>query len=180
MVLQVTLGIRMIWRTLSPFLDDRIKKKIMMTKDAHHPKIDEMIHPAQLEERYGGEAPNSTEFWPPQHISDEYGHDHDLIDENEVTIQGEPVHHDDRASHEVSVEQSHRLPTYKSIKKKTTAYMNGIEVEDVKVEIEQSPGVSTQANTTKSKVHISRNSSQLTSEKSPQIRKQVKKAKNGC
>lgn len=55
-----------------------------MTANAHHPKIDEMIHPAQLEEKYGGDAPNKTEFWPPTHISDEYGYDPEMIDEQQV------------------------------------------------------------------------------------------------
>lgn len=57
-VLRVTLGIRMIWNIVSPFVDDRIKKKIIMTKDAHHEEMDKFIHPSQLEEKYGGEAPD--------------------------------------------------------------------------------------------------------------------------
>ena len=44
-----------------------------------------MVHPSQLEEKFGGTAPNVTQYWPP-HFPDstEYGHDPDsLVSEEE-------------------------------------------------------------------------------------------------
>ena len=42
-----------------------------------------MIHPSQLEKRYGGEAEDLTSFWPPQFRSGEFGHNPDLIRQDE-------------------------------------------------------------------------------------------------
>jgi len=44
-----------------------------------------MIHPPQLEKRFGGEAEDVTHYWPPKVISSEYGHDPDLIKEIEIS-----------------------------------------------------------------------------------------------
>ena len=55
-----------------------------MSKDGTHDILHELIHPSQLEQKFGGEAENLTEFWPPRHISDEFGHDPDLIVEQEL------------------------------------------------------------------------------------------------
>lgn len=82
-VLKVTWAIRALWTTISPFVDNRIKKKITMSKDGTHEILQELIHPSQLEQKFGGEAENLTEFWPPRHISDEFGHDPDLIVETD-------------------------------------------------------------------------------------------------
>jgi hypothetical protein len=54
-----------------------LRNKIAMTKDVTHEDLLDMVHPSQLEEKFGGEADNLTEFWPPRAISDEYGHDHE-------------------------------------------------------------------------------------------------------
>ena len=51
-----------------------------------------MIHPSQVEEKYGGTAENLTEYWPPKKISDEYGYDPNFIVETD-TSQGKVSNH---------------------------------------------------------------------------------------
>ena len=55
-----------------------------MTKESTHQYLLDTIHPSQLEEKYGGEAPDATQFWPPLHISDEYGYDPDWIVDHSI------------------------------------------------------------------------------------------------
>ncbi|CAI2369390.1 unnamed protein product [Moneuplotes crassus] len=80
-LLHVTWGIRTIYSIVSPFLEKRTKEKIIMNKGGYNEEILELAHPSQLEEKYGGEAENLTEFWPPFAISDEYGCDPDCINQ---------------------------------------------------------------------------------------------------
>ena len=44
----------------------------------------EHIHPSQLEQKYGGDAENLEEYWPPKVISSEYGQDPDFIYEDNL------------------------------------------------------------------------------------------------
>ena len=53
-----------------------------MTKDNTHPVLNELIHPSQLEQKYGGEAENLTIFWPPRFDSMEFGHDPNMIEDD--------------------------------------------------------------------------------------------------
>ena len=78
-VLNVTFGIRLVYRLLSPFIDEKIKENLKLSKDSTHPWMLEHIHPSQLEQKYGGDANNLDIFWPPRVISDEYGHDPEYI-----------------------------------------------------------------------------------------------------
>ncbi|CAI2371249.1 unnamed protein product [Moneuplotes crassus] len=87
-LLYVTWGIRTIYAIISPFLEKRTKEKIVMKKGGFTPnqenfvfneEILEIAHPSQIEEKYGGEAENLTEHWPPISISDEYGTDPECI-----------------------------------------------------------------------------------------------------
>lgn len=80
-VFNVTFAVRMIYKLVAPFIDSKIKQKLNLWKDPTHQELLDMVHPSQLEEKYGGEAPNVTECWPPICPSDEYGHDPDLINE---------------------------------------------------------------------------------------------------
>jgi len=48
-LLNVTFAIRMIYKIVSPFLDDRLKAKLTMTKDSTHEILNELIHPSQLQ-----------------------------------------------------------------------------------------------------------------------------------
>ncbi|CAI2372731.1 unnamed protein product [Moneuplotes crassus] len=70
----VTFGLLAIWTMISPFLNKIIKHKIITKKaDATDPALTSMAHPSQIEEKYCGEAPNVTKFWPPYCSSEEYG-----------------------------------------------------------------------------------------------------------
>ena len=80
-LLNVTFGVRLLYKILSPFIDDRIKSKLTMCKENTHHDLQELIHPSQLERKYGGEAEDLEDYWPPRIISDEYGHDPNLINE---------------------------------------------------------------------------------------------------
>lgn len=42
-------------------------------------KLNERVHPKQLQKQYGGEAKDCTNFWPPQEVSTEYGVDPDKL-----------------------------------------------------------------------------------------------------
>jgi len=69
----VTFGLRAIWQLVSPFIDKMIKHKMVMKGDANDPLLGELVHPSQLEKKYGGDAEDVTDFWPPYCPSDEYG-----------------------------------------------------------------------------------------------------------
>jgi len=45
-----------------------------MKKDEFDDSLLELWHPSQVEQRYGGDAPDVTEYWPPYSPSEEYGH----------------------------------------------------------------------------------------------------------
>lgn len=69
----VTFGLRAIWTMVSPFVDKVIKHKIIMKADGNDPSLLDLAHPSQIEQKYGGEAEDVTEFWPPYCPSEEYG-----------------------------------------------------------------------------------------------------------
>ena len=53
-----------------------------MKKGQYDEKLFELAHPSQIEQKYGGEAEDVTEFWPPFCPSNEYGHDPENIFRN--------------------------------------------------------------------------------------------------
>ena len=55
-------------------------------KDFTDPQLLEFAHPSQIEKKFGGDAENVTEFWPPLCPSNEYGHDPDCIYEVEEVV----------------------------------------------------------------------------------------------
>lgn len=57
-------------------MEEHTKKKINLTKDHTCKALLELYAPNQLEERYGGEAPNfEGPWWPPQMPSKDVGVD---------------------------------------------------------------------------------------------------------
>ena len=56
---------------------------MILSAENTHQILKDMIHPSQLEKRYGGEAENLTYYWPPQYSSNEFGHNPDLISQNQ-------------------------------------------------------------------------------------------------
>lgn len=67
-----TFGLRAIYALVSPFLDKVTKDKTQLKKEAYNDELLEFAHPSQIEEKYGGEAENLTEWWPPRCPSEEY------------------------------------------------------------------------------------------------------------
>lgn len=78
-MLNVTFGIRAIWKMLSPFIDANTHARTAVTAESTHPFLKNMIHPSQLEERFGGESPDLDRYWPPRWLSDEYGVPEDML-----------------------------------------------------------------------------------------------------
>lgn len=51
------------------------------------PELLKAFHPSQLEKKYGGTAKDAVKFWPPVMPSKEYGHDPEiLVDEEEYKL----------------------------------------------------------------------------------------------
>lgn len=48
------------------FMEESTASKIVVTSDPKDPLIDTHINPSQLEKRFGGQAPDVTEYWPPR------------------------------------------------------------------------------------------------------------------
>ena len=53
----------------------------MVTMESSHPDLLKLVHPSQLEKKFGGEIENLTCFWPPTVFSNEFGHDPNMIRE---------------------------------------------------------------------------------------------------
>lgn len=77
----LNLTIRMIWKIVSPIVEEKIKSKILLTNSNIHPDFWKFMHPSQVEERYGGDASNLTDFWPPRGIGGEIGYNEEWFDE---------------------------------------------------------------------------------------------------
>ena len=58
-------SIMLIWNVVKHFLDDVTKEKTDIEKGNVSRRLLELFSPNQLEQKYGGSAPNLTEFWPP-------------------------------------------------------------------------------------------------------------------
>ena len=72
-----TFGLRAIFAIISPFLDKVVREKTCLKKGMTDPQLLKFAHPSQIEKKFGGEAENLTEFWPPVCPSTEYSHDPD-------------------------------------------------------------------------------------------------------
>lgn len=78
-ILNSTWGVRMIWKMVSPFVDSKVKQKIIFSDSNKCEEFIDMFHPSQLEKKFGGNARNLDIYWPPQEISTEYGVDPEKI-----------------------------------------------------------------------------------------------------
>ena len=61
------------WKVAKKFLDEISVRKISIKSECNTPAMFEHINPCQLEEKYGGTAPNVTQFWPPVMPTGPYG-----------------------------------------------------------------------------------------------------------
>lgn len=70
-----------LWSTVQGFLESHTKKKIFITKHNYCEDIFEVIAPNQLQQKFGGNAPNfeGPVMWPPQMPSTDVGVDETKI-----------------------------------------------------------------------------------------------------
>jgi len=62
----VTWVVRQLWKIAHRFVDEFTTKKLLIFGDGYQEEIKELIDPANLETRYGGNLPDLTEnFFPP-------------------------------------------------------------------------------------------------------------------
>lgn len=64
-----------LWNTVRYFMDENTQQKVNFTTANTNPMLLQMCHPSQLEEKYGGTAPNRNvgEYWPPRLNSTTFG-----------------------------------------------------------------------------------------------------------
>jgi len=60
-----SMGLKLSWRIISAFIDEKSLRKISFTKKSDFPSLKEYFDPETLEITYGGTLPKPTEFWPP-------------------------------------------------------------------------------------------------------------------
>lgn len=67
--------ISVIWNAVRYFLDKNTQQKVAFTTGNTHSMLHKMVHPNQLEEKYGGTAKNRVqrEYWPPRLNFDTFG-----------------------------------------------------------------------------------------------------------
>lgn len=53
------------WSCMKPFLDDVLIEKVKILNKPHPEELFSHCNPYQVEEKYGGKAPNAHVFWPP-------------------------------------------------------------------------------------------------------------------
>ena len=69
-------AVRFLWAVLSPFVDEKIKRRLIFNKTSVCDEVVQAFHPSQLEVKYGGEAEDKTVWWPPpMPDSQDYGTD---------------------------------------------------------------------------------------------------------
>ena len=71
----------MLWKICKPFLGETTTKKTFLESDNTSDELTNNFHPSQLEEKFGGTAPNvEGPYWPPVFPqSGEYDHDPECI-----------------------------------------------------------------------------------------------------
>ena len=74
-MLNSSFAVRAIWNIVKVFVDPVTKSKMIIEGSNTHKSLQERVHPKQLQQQFGGEAPNVTVFWPPYSPSNEYGVD---------------------------------------------------------------------------------------------------------
>jgi len=74
-----TYAIQLGWKVVQAFLKPHTKKKISLTDKPFTKELYELAHESQVEEKYGGTAPDTEEFWPPIMPSENYDVDSDNI-----------------------------------------------------------------------------------------------------
>lgn len=58
-------GQRLFFKGIKVFIDPETREKIVLSGDLNPPELIDMFHQDQLEQRFGGNRPTPTHFWPP-------------------------------------------------------------------------------------------------------------------
>ena len=77
----------MMFKIASSFIDANTLAKLHVTSENTCDQITQMICPEQLEQKFGGSAPDRDEgqFWPPNLLSDKFGNEEAVVmDEMEI------------------------------------------------------------------------------------------------
>lgn len=59
-ILNTTWSVNILWKVFKPFLHETTKAKIMITSDNDPEELHELFHKDQIEEKFGGNAPDVT------------------------------------------------------------------------------------------------------------------------
>ena len=67
-ILNADSSFQMLYNMVCVFLPESVQQKIKVTNDSSHPELLSMVHPSQLEKRFGGIAQDRSEgdYWPPR------------------------------------------------------------------------------------------------------------------
>ena len=77
-----------VWAVVSQLLDANATIKVSINSGDQNALLSELIADEQLEERYGGKAPNKTEnFWPPNNPSQEFKA---MLENEQINSHSEP------------------------------------------------------------------------------------------
>ena len=71
-MVNVSTTVKMIWWWVRQFVDTVTKEKIVMSGKNTNEHLLANVHPKQLEKKYGGEADDVTEYWPPYSFKDSH------------------------------------------------------------------------------------------------------------
>lgn len=72
-ILNTTFSINLAWKVIESFMAGHMKNKMLMTDKHTSPELVNGFHPSQLEKKFGGQADDLTEFWPPYVPEGEFG-----------------------------------------------------------------------------------------------------------
>ena len=64
-------GQRALYKALKAFIHPDTREKIVLSGERNPRELLELFHPDQLEQRFGGNRPTPTNFWPP-YIGNEF------------------------------------------------------------------------------------------------------------
>lgn len=78
-ILNTTYTLKFGWSVIQAFMKTHTKKKISLTSDNTDKELFEFAHPDQVEQKYGGNAPDAEVFWPPVMPSSNFDHDESLL-----------------------------------------------------------------------------------------------------
>ncbi len=62
-MVNATTWTKILWGIISAFVDPQTNVKIKLHKSKNPPVLNQLIHPDQLPQRFGGNAPEVTKFW---------------------------------------------------------------------------------------------------------------------